>query len=109
MDQAQIAYFQGRYSRMSDEELATLYVTRREVLSEEAVEALRRTLDRRNVPELVKEINAKVRDLNAQAAGAAQELERQRATNRQIPRAMLILFVATLVIFGAAMLVRQST
>ena len=109
MDQVQISYFQDRYARMSDEELATLYVTRREDLSEEAVEALQRTLDHRNVPELIKEINAKVDDLNEQAAGAAQELARQRATNRQVPRAMLILVAATLVIFGAALLIRQLT
>lgn len=109
MDQAKIAYFQDCYSRMSDEELANLYVTRREGLSEEAIEALQRTLDRPDVSAFVDEVNAKVKDLNAQAAGFEQEKERQRETNRQISPAMLILVIVTLLIFGMATLIRQVT
>lgn len=109
MDQEQIAYFQDQYSRMSDEELATLVATRRHVLSEEAVEALQRVLDRRDVSAFLGEVNAKVTDLKAQAAGYEQERERQRAANRQIPRALLIVAVAAIGIFSVAAIVRSMT
>jgi len=109
MDLGRIAYSQDQYARMSDEELATLLVTRRDVLAEEAIEALQRILDSRDVSAFVGEVNAKVVDLKVQAAGHEQERERQRATNRQIPRAMLILVVAAIAIFSVAAIVRSMT
>jgi hypothetical protein len=109
MDLGRVAYFQDQYSRMSDEELATLLTTRRDVLAEEALEALQRVLDRRDVSAFVGEVTAKVVDLKAQAAGHEQERERQRVTNRQIPRAMLILAVATGVIFSVVAVIRSMT
>src|SRR5262245_24054761 len=107
MDLAQIAYLQKRYAQMSDEDLATLYVTRRSALSEEAVEALQRVLDRRDVSAFIRETQAKADDLNAQAAAAEEELQKQRAASREIPRAMLILVVAAVVIFLVMALVRR--
>ncbi|WP_143029316.1 hypothetical protein [Rhodoferax sp. OV413] len=94
---------------MTDEELATLVVTRRGVMVEEAVEALQRVLDRRDVSAFVGEINATVVDLKAQAAGYEQERERQRAVNRQIPRALLIVAAAAIAIFSVAAIFRSMT
>lgn len=109
MDLKQIAYFQDRYSRMSDEELATLVVTRRDMLSEEAVEALQRVLDRRDVSTFLSEVNEKATDVKAQVAGLEQQRERQRATIREIPRAMLVVVAAAIAIFAVAAFARSMT
>ena len=109
MDLERVAYFHNQYSRMSDEELATLVITRRDMLGEEAIEALQRVLDHRDVSVFAGEVNAKIGDLKAQIEVLDQERERQRATNRQIPRAMLIVTVAAIVIFSAAVIVGSMT
>jgi tRNA threonylcarbamoyladenosine modification (KEOPS) complex Cgi121 subunit len=109
MDHTQFAYFKDRYSRMSDEELANLFVTRRDHLSEEADLALRQVLSGKNISEFVREANATVDDLNSQAAAAAEAIDRQIAANRQIPRALAIVGIAAAVIFSAVALFRALT
>ncbi|MGE6338463.1 hypothetical protein ACQKEU_16650 [Acidovorax sp. NPDC077664] len=94
---------------MSDEELATLMIMRRDMLEEEAIEALQRVLDKRDISAFVGEMNAKIGDMKAQREAHDQERERQRATNRQIPRAMLIVVVAAIAIFSAAVITRAMT
>jgi len=77
MDADRVAYFRDRYSRMSDDELATVFINRHERLSEEANAALNQVLEQKNPAEFMQEVDAKVQDLNSQARAAAQVAEQQ--------------------------------
>ena len=83
MDSNQVAFFKQRYSRMSDEELANLLIGRHDRLSEEANAALTQVLEKKNIPEFMREVDEKFKDLNSQARAAAQAVEKQREHNKQ--------------------------
>lgn len=108
MDEQKVAYFHSEYLRMSEEELAHLVVVRGRLLSDEAIAALRRVLQGRNASFEV-ELDAKVEDLRSQAAALQHERERQATVNRQIPRAMLIVALAAVIIFVTAAVFSKMT
>lgn len=106
MDDQQLAYYRNHYAQMRNDELAHLFVTRRHALSEEATTALRELLAANgSIGEFIREANQTVDDLNAQAAAARLEVERQRDTNRQIPRAIAIVSIAAALIMTVSWLI----
>ena len=107
MDSAQIKYFQQRYQSMGDEELAVLVATRWDHLSEEARAALSEVLRGKNLPDFIREVNATVDDLTAQARAAGAELKRQQEHRRRARKAMGIL-LGVVVLIGVLMAVLQS-
>ena len=62
-----------------------------------------------NVSEFIREANQTVDDLNAQEAAARLEVERQRDTNRQIPRVIAIVSIAAALIMAASWLIGTLT
>jgi len=97
LEEAQTAYFLDRYSRMTDEELSYLLVTRGDSLSEEAGNALRIVLSGRNPSGIRDEIRATAADVGAQVERAKEEArkkaESERATRTGVRFACIGLFV----------------
>ena len=83
MDSQQVAHFIGTYSRMSDEELAFLLVTRGEGLSDEARHALQTVIGTRDPAAFRRELSATQADVSAQIRHASQEAEKHQAGKRQ--------------------------
>ncbi|RIX78603.1 hypothetical protein [Acidovorax cavernicola] len=102
MEEAQTAYFLDRYSKMTDEELSYLLVTRGDSLSEEAGNALRIVLSGRNPSGIRDEIRATAADVGAQVQHAHKEAEKKaesdRATRKGFRFACIGLFVIGLLV-----------
>jgi uncharacterized membrane protein YqiK len=100
MDNQQIDYFLDRYSKMSDEELSHLLVTRQHGLSEEAREALGQAVQSRDPTKFQREVNATTRDLKAQAEqsslAAKQQVEQARSRLEAMRLACVVVFVVGL-------------
>lgn len=98
MNDQQVKFFLERYSRMDDEELSHLIVTRGGGLSDEARHALNTVIRTRNPDALQAEMHATASDLTAQAAHAEQEAQKQiehaRTVRNAIRSACAIVVVA---------------
>lgn len=108
MNPSQVEYFRHRYASMTDDELALLVATRRDVLSDDVRVALSEVLRSKDLPGFVNEVNAVVDDLNAQARAAGEELARHRENNRRA-RKPLLYFFAFVGLLAAVMALLSST
>lgn len=98
LDDAQVAYFLDRYSRMTDEELSFLVVTRGDSLSEEASHALRIVLDGRDPSGIRNELKATAADVGAQIQHASAEAKKQEKSARHMRMGVRIASLSLLVI-----------
>lgn len=101
MNAHQVAHFAVTYARMSDEELAHLYVTRGENLSEEATAALSAEMQKREPGGFRAELTATRVDLAGQAAYDHRE-ERKQAQLKRAKRRALYYFSFLAVVAGAS-------
>jgi len=98
LEEAQLAYFLDRYSRMTDEELSYLLVTRGDSLSEEAGHALRTVLGSRDPRGFQNELNATTADVGAQVQHADEEVRKKKRSARHTRIATRLASLALLVI-----------
>jgi hypothetical protein len=98
LEEAQLAYFLDRYSRMTDEELSYLLVTRGDSLSEEAGHALRTVLGSRDPGRFQNELKATTADVGAQVQYADEEIRKKKRTARHTRTAIRFASLALLVI-----------
>lgn len=108
MDLERIEYFASNYRRLADEEIAHLFVTRRDHLIEEAQHALDAELKQRNPTGFARELAATQQDLEAQARHEAEQSERQARTSRLVRKGIhglsgfLIILGVSFVVAGNA-------
>ena len=97
MDTQKVAYFVDNYSRMTDEELSFLVVTRSENLSDEARHALETVIKGRDQITFKRELRATASEVTAQAHQAELEIKKQKIRARHTRTTMRVICALTVI------------